>query len=186
MSKSFKRIMGNVFGNGAEPHTEPTLLTGKQSVNKMTNEERAQYRQLAYQTVREGMRVFMTKNTVKAFEGLLKTTLSPNIMRKLLEEIGNGTLVTKPAQTGAPTPNVTVTTKLTSYKGSRTVPTVMSVEELSGGLPFSLKQAAKILNCNQTKLYNRCLKGRMHFERQGSRYLIPAAEVKRLQIVGLF
>lgn len=179
MGKAFKRIMGHVFANGAAAeHQAPE----NRSVNTMTEAQRTAYRQLAHQAVREGLRVFMSKDTVKAFEGLLKTKPTPKLMRKLLEEIACGGLVLKPAQQGAPTPTATRTIK----PQPRAIPTVLSVDELSGGLPFSLKQAAQILNCNPQKLYNRCVKGRMHFERQKSRYVIPAAEVKRLQIVGLF
>src|SRR5688572_17935548 len=149
MGKAFNRIMSSVFTNGAAEQAQQNQDPGNRCVNKMTEAQRTTYRQLAHQAVRDGMRVFMSKDTVDAFETLLKTKPTPRLMRKLLEEIACGGVVLKPAQQGTPTP--TPPTGIVTRKPT-TVPMVMSVDELSAGLPFSLKQAAKILNCNPQKL----------------------------------
>jgi len=119
----------------------------------------------------------MSAPTVQGFNRLLKTTVTTQTMRRLLVEIAEGRLIlTRP-----PTGKVATQARTTKTE----LPTVLSLDQLSAGIPFTLKQAARILNVDENKLYYRCLIGKIHFEKDRSRYYIPATEVQRLQVVGL-
>lgn len=176
-SKSFKSILKGLT-NGATETASPTPTPTRKgwAVERLTPEQRQAYRNLAHKALREGLTVFVSKETAAQFSRILNTDVNSRVMRRLLEEIGNGKLVLtgagKPAM--APKPPTT-----------KALPTVLSIDQLSGGLPFNLKQAAKILNVSPQKLYFRCITGRLHFERVRSRYYIPATEVARLQVIGL-
>jgi hypothetical protein len=138
------------------------------------------YRDLAHKALREGITVFMSKDTAAAFSRILKTGANAQNMRRLLEEIGNGKLVLSAPRKLAVASQYKEPTTL-----SRALPTVLSIDQLSAGIPFTLKQAARILNVEEGKLYYRCLTGKIHFERERSRYFIPATEVERLRVIGL-
>lgn len=175
MGKQFSSVLHELLNGGAKtPVAAPERLLSLRP-------HLAASREKAHQAMRDGLKVFMTKSTVEAFEGLLKTRPSSHLMRRLLEEIGNGTLCIVVPAAPAPAPRLTGTI----HPKPTTVPVVLSVDQLSGGRPFSLKQAAKILNTSPNQLYARCVKGRIHFEKERSRYYIPASEVTRLQVIGL-
>ncbi len=187
MAKSFKSVMRGLVGNGCEQTAGNKPLYGGAYLKSIDPEARRAARQMAHKALREGMMVFMTKETVACFNKILKTTVTSSTMRRLLQEIGNGTLMlTVPTNKPTVTVQRDVPTQLTgSIGGKRELPMQLSVEQLSGGLPFTLQQAARILNVKPQRLYVRCITGRMHFERNGKRYLIPANEVARLQVIGL-
>ncbi len=185
MAKSFKSVMRGLVGNGCEQTAGNKALYGGAYLKSIDPEARRAARQMAHKALKEGMMVFMTKETVACFNKILKTTVTTSTMRRLLQEIGNGTLVlmappktTVTIQRDMPATNIQV-------GGRQELPMQLSVEQLSGGLPFTLQQAARILNVKPQRLYVRCITGRMHFERNGKRYLIPANEVARLQVIGL-
>jgi hypothetical protein len=192
MGKRFDSILKSL-SNGSQsapPDTGgeavPTKLQHGARLINMSPEERRKTLDLAHSALRNGMTVYMSQDTVRKFNTLLNTSLKSSTMRRLLEEIANGRVVlTKAAKP-------TTTARLykepvapSSIVGEREVPTVLSVDQLSAGIPFTLKQAAKILNVKTGRLYFQCLRGRIHFQREKSRYFIPATEVARLQVIGL-
>lgn len=187
MGKTFNSILrGLTNGSVANQSTaDPNNGDGRKGrgwwLKSRTPEQIAGYRTKAHQALRDGLTVFMSKSTVEGFNRLLDTTVTSLIMRRLLEEIAHGKLALT-------APGAKAVTTAPLYKEPitrRVLPTVLSVDQLSSGMPFSLKQAAKILNVTSNQLYFRCVTGRIHFERQKSRYYIPAAEVSRLQVIGI-
>lgn len=184
MGKTFNSILRGLTNGATTPTPEPKpvkLRPKSWLIKSMTEEQRSRYRGQAHAALREGLTVFMSKETVSQFSGLLGTEVNSRLMRRVLEEIGNGKLVlTAPGKQLSQ-----IQAQPPSTLGGRGLPTVLSVDQLSAGIPFSLKQAAKILNVTANKLYFRCVTGRIHFERDRSRYYIPAQEVERLRVIGL-
>lgn len=168
--KQYSSVLGTLMNGGSEPITDE---------RQAHREKLAANRQLAYQAMRDGLKVFMTKETCEGFERILKTKPTTSLMRSLLADIAKGTLVIAPATNNKPLLTGVIRTKPVA------IPMVPSVDQLTGGLPLTLKQAAKVLNVKPQQLYMRCITGRVHFQRERSRYYIPAAEVQRLHIIGV-
>lgn len=188
MGKRFNSILAS-FANGSQSPPAATADSGTTAklphgrrIRNMSPEERSHTLNLAHTALKDGLSVFMSKQTVQGFNRLLETTVTSRLMRRLLVEIAAGRLILTRPPTGnaaasrTATPSSTMTTVL---------PTVLSMDQLSAGIPFTLKQAARILNVDEGKLYYRCVIGRIHHTREKSRYYIPATEVQRLQVVGL-
>lgn len=170
MGKQFTSVLAGLLNGGAQP----TPVSEETRLAKL-----AANRALGYQAMREGLKVFMTKATCDGFEKILKTRPTTQLMRRLLEEIASGTLIIAPAANNKPLLTGVIHTKPVA------IPVVPSVDQLTGGMPLTLKQAARVLNVKPQQLYMRCITGRVHFQRERSRYYIPAAEVQRLQLIGI-
>lgn len=198
MRVTFSTILKGL-SNGSQPPSvtgrtdrpQPSKARQGTWVSTMTPEQRREALAMAHTALRTGLTIFMPGQTVAQFNRLLKTEVTSRTIRRLLEAIGKGDVVlTRPVdpsldRTSSDDSPPPVTQRARTNGGIRTLPTVLSVDQLSAGMPFTLLQAAKILNVTTQQLYHRCRIGRIHFERDGSRYLIPATEVERLQVIGL-
>lgn len=193
MGKTFDSILrgltnGTVKEEPVAAAPEPHVLVQAKKpkgwfFKNLSPEQRKAYRDQAHTALRIGMTVFMSKDTVDGFARILKTDVNSRVMRRLLEEIANGELVLASPRKPAPTAVGRDLPKPITTRPA--MPVVLTVDQLSAGIPFTLKQAARILNVDEGKLYYRCLTRKIHFEKDRSRYYIPAVEVQRLQVVGL-
>lgn len=192
-TRAFKHILAGFTTEKAAtpPHSNGASgerLVGSDAIRRMTPEQRRAWQSKAHTALREGLMVFMSKDTVAKFSTLLKTPkVTTTVMRRLLEAIANGSLVlTAPSANKMDTAETSHTAAAPVHYDTRTAsPLSMSVEQLSAGFPFTLKQAARLLNVGHKQLYFRCITGRIRYEKDRSRYMIPAAEVERLRVIGL-
>lgn len=187
MGKTFKTILRQFTAPSEMPSTEDVLRPRVRGggLRDLAPEQRRAILNLAHTTRREGLMVFMSKDTVTRFAQVLQTEhVTPRLMRQLLEEIAKGRLVLT-APTVAHKKPAATPTRISNGQNGHDLTAALSVDQLSAGLPFTIKQAARILNVNPNKLYSRCATGRIHYERDGKRYFIPATEVARLQVIGL-
>ena len=193
MGVTFENILKGL-ANGAGPEPPTTTLVepkkrrpGSKFVETLTPDQRKEYTTMAHAALRAGLTVFMSSQTVEGFNRLLDTEVSSRMMRRLLAAIAKGDVVlTRPASAQPATASKTAVMRTpATITTGRDLTMVLSVDQLSAGIPFTLKQAAKILNVDEGKLYYRCITGKIHFQKDRSRYYLPAAEVQRLQVIGL-
>jgi hypothetical protein len=152
--KSFDSMIGKLTGqepkNNGNGRSYMTTPLGQQANLK------------GRQMLLEGMLAFVSKESLDKLEALLGTRPSKRFMRKLIEDIANGTLKV-----------VTGDQPLTNNNGHAAEPV------------YTLQQAAKVLGCRPSMLYFRARKNRIQTTLDGHRYLIGQAEINRLSRVGL-
>ena len=179
--RHFDNIIDKLTSESAPSNGHGTKKrNGAEIVLALTPEQRRSYLSNAHTALREGMTVFMTKETVDQFSKLLGVEVSKGFMRRLLAQIGSGKL--KIVKAGATT-QPTIHTKPLKRDLQMVVP---SGNLELGEAPLTLRQAARLLNCKSASLYYRCSMGRINYTKIGSRYLIPVQEINRLRVVGVY
>ena len=172
-SPQFSTLLGRILNGRVDnlnrPAVEPSQNAGR-AHPWLTADVLRKNIERAKIAKREGMLVFMDGETVRGFAklfGVMK--LARSTMRHLLEEIAGGRIKLEsvlPIQSDAATSPVKTPTAYTAP-------------------PYTLRQAAALLNTNANALYYRCTLKRIAHFREGSRYLIPEVEVRRLQTCGI-
>lgn len=160
-------------GSNGSGQTFKKKSGGKVGLAALTPEERQQTLHHAHETLRNGQMVFMDAATVEGFKKLLNTEINATVMRRLLTEIATGGLTLTRATKGAARP---VDTK----------PQLIHIQASQDAPPMTLRQAAVVLNTNPNRLYYRCMLNRISHVRYGKKYLIPATEIERLRVIGIY